>query len=112
MIIIRAFLLRTGEIPERRAFGPHAPRWSNMDLLDADQTVLVCDGSRQWQSPVPRTVPLRTRLFFPASGSVLEDRSPEVKGCAVTTLQTYYVLMAAHSQPPDTYLARQRDDFS
>ena len=124
VVIIRAFLLRTGEIlPERRKFGPHALRWSNVEFLDADLTVLDRDRwsgtlatfakltftSRKWQSRVVREVPLRTRLFFPASGSVLEGLNPEAKGCAVATLQAYYVLTAAHSQPPDTYLARQGD---
>ena len=86
VVIIRAFLLRTGEIlPERRKFGPHALRWSNVEFLDGNLEVLDRDRlsgtlatfakltftSRKWQSRVVREVPLRTRLFFPASGSVL-----------------------------------------
>jgi hypothetical protein len=92
-------------------------------FLDADQQVLHRDQwtstlatfaritftSRKWQNRVVREIPLRTRVFYPASGSILEGLDPEANGCAVATFQAYYVLTAAHTQPPDTYLARQDD---
>jgi hypothetical protein len=124
VVLLRAFLLRTGEVlPEGRKFGPHALRWQDVSFMDQNHDVLpqnqwsstlaasagITFTSRKWQNRVVREIPRRTRLFYPASGSVLEGLGRAANGCAVATLQAYYVLTGASTQPFTTYLARQAD---
>jgi hypothetical protein len=124
VIIIRGFLLRTGEVlPEGRKFGPHALQWKHIEFWDANQHPLpvdkwtsveahyakICHPSRKWQTRVVREAAIHTRTFFSECSSVLEGLSPKAKGCAVATLQGYYVLTAARCRPPASYLAQQSD---
>jgi hypothetical protein len=118
-VLIRAFLLRSGELLKQdREFSPHILHWSSVVFRDQERAIIppsqwttrmahiaeLLPRSRKNQTPGHvRTLPERVRVYVPASASIVDGLlDPSNMGCAVAVLQGYYVYANAAARSQDS----------
>lgn len=110
-VIIRGFILRSGEILMKGHKEPkHMLYWDCVRLFDKKgrrmtkrqwsselaDSAEICPRSRKYQIRRVRRLPARHREFYPGDGAILSGlTSLKAGGCVVAALQAWYVLSAA-----------------